>query len=160
MSCRRWLASCLLIVPITHATKHTFHVSTGRNLIGPIGVPFGFNVFGDVKLHVETFQLDPIEAKGGTDQTSSQVEAGFLLRRFKNEADFNQFMDVLQTNSTECAFEAFRDEKDGGLDLDVGDDFPSIDGDNNDNRSIQSAKDGVFLSMNSNDRSIEYRFKK
>jgi hypothetical protein len=167
--CRRWLAACLAVVPITYATKHTFHVRTSKNLIGPIGVPFGFNEHGDVRLEVHAFQLDPIEARGGTDQTINQVEAGFLLRRYKNEAAFKQFMDYLQTNSTMCAFAAFRDEDEvndwalpDGADadsvLDVDDDFYVSS--HGDSRSIQSAKEGIFLSMKSKDRLIEYQFKK
>lgn len=151
-------ASWLLLVPSIQGTRHTFDIRTSKSLIGPVGVPFGFNDHGYVTLNVAKFSLDPVD---GDTNIVGQVEAGFLLQRFKNEADFYQFMDGLQTNTSTCAFEHFLEANDYRYDgADYNDDVFSHDDDAYGHSAIQSAEHGILLSMNSKDRSIEYRFKK
>lgn len=155
----RSLTACwLLVVPLIQGTKHSFHVRTSKTIIGPVGVPFGFNDHGLVSLNLTKFSLDPID---GDSNILSKVEAGFLLQRFKNEAEFYQFMDVLQTNSSTCAFDYYLEANDFRYDGDDYDDesLPQDDDSFRDG-SIQSAEHGIFLSMKAKDRAIEYRFKK
>ena len=137
-------------------TKHTFHNGgTGRNLIGPVGVPFGFLAHGLYNITVVNFLLTP---KGGeSEAVLDRIEAGFLLKKFQNEATYNQHMDYLMSNTSACLFHYFAAEEDEYM---IDDDalFPA--------GEISSAEHGVFLSMRPDkmDHSvkqtstIEYRF--
>jgi hypothetical protein len=155
----------LLILGIiygTRATRHNFQTSHGKSLIGPVGVPFGYNDHGHFELNVFDFEL---KTKSKDKDILDRVEPGFFLRKFENEATFNQYMEELRSNATYCAFQHYRDEAMYYED-DALDDFLTGDDDEFKNdHEILSAENGIFLSMKSrkywkpNSASIEYRFK-
>jgi hypothetical protein len=77
---------------------------------------------------------------------------GFLLRRFKDEGDFNNYMNWLQANSSRCAFEPFLnsyydDDQDDELGLDFYEDDDLYELDGNGEVYDNAAKEGIFLSM-------------
>lgn len=138
------------------ATKHSFETfSDRRTLIGPVGVPFGFNSGGTFELEVFDFELQVL--KGDATETLKTVEAGFFLQRFANEADFRKKMDVLRSNTDKCIFQHLRDDDD--------DEIPR-DEEFSDEGVIRTAKDGILLSMKNRQLwkpatpSIDYTFQK
>jgi NADH:ubiquinone oxidoreductase subunit 3 (subunit A) len=146
------------------AMKHSFSVKYGRPLIGPVGAPFGYNQYGHFELQVRNFELKTTKRNG---DVLDKVEAGFYLRKFENEAIFDQYMDLLQSNRSLCSFAYFSSlddysSLDGSLDF-SDDDFDEYDGYGGE-PEIKSAEHGIFLSMKSTknwkNASIEYRFQK
>lgn len=127
--------------------KHDFDVNHDpRQIIGPVGVPFGFLSGGKFSLTVENFRLTSDHVVG----QRRLLEAGFWLQRFPNEAAFHHFMNEIQANTTGCAFEYFRSDPDDEIFDQVGD--------------IQEAQPhGIFLSMKDESRweqsDISYTFK-
>jgi hypothetical protein len=171
------LLSLLLQKHVTVGTKHNFHIKTSKTLIGPVGIPFGYGAGGHFEIKVFEFELK-VKKKGET-SILDQVEAGFYLQKFENEAMFNQHIELLKSNTTLCSFDAFLDDKSKEnfnyhdyeeyddnfqYDDDTNDVFPGDDGMrremNNDplsqdddefenNGEILNAKLGIFLSMKS-----------
>lgn len=149
------------IISGAFATKHNFQVSHGKSLIGPVGVPFGYNDRGHFDLRVFDFEL---KTRSNNPEILDRVEAGFFLQKFENEASFNQYMEELRSNATFCSFQHFRDEA-MYFEDDAFDDYLLVDDDEFENNGeILSAENGIFLSMKPkywkpNSTSIEYRFK-
>ena len=87
----------VLWLPLSAGLKHSFVVNNdARTFIAPIGSPFGFSQGGcfgldvfDFKLTVKRNRRQKIGDSEEKEQTIlSNVEAGFLLKRFKSESDF------------------------------------------------------------------------
>ena len=159
--------------------KHNFRVSKGASLIGPVGPPFGFNANGHFELTVYDFELG---VKNGHSETIlDEVEPGFFLMRYENEALFNQHIETLRSNSSLCSFQYFffnnefdafdspiydddYDDMVGGYD-DNYDPLTAEDDEFNYQTAITSAQHGIFLSMKTRKNwkpatpSIEYRIK-
>lgn len=152
------LSICLFVNIFTtpvQGLKHNFQTfADSRSLIGPVGMPFAFLPGGHYDLTVYDFELKVVK---GSEQILDEVEAGFFLKSFKNEAAFHEHMEILRNNETMCAFEEFRDSGDDLLNTD-DDEFGDV-GD------IESAKKGILLSMKSRKRwkpatpNIDYTFK-
>ena len=137
----------LLLASLGRAScDHWYSFKTGRNLIAPIGSPFGFTPGGHFDLNVRDFALSDMKKNGATDRIS-QVEAAFLLKRFDNEASFTNFIEGVQSNRS-CVFE-----------YDVDDGPWSSNEDAESRGSIDSADNGILLSMRSDTRKISYNFK-
>jgi len=174
----------LSLLPIAISTKHSFREWKGPSLIGPVGPPFGFNANGHFELNVYDFQLNV--KKGYFESILDEVEPGFYLMRYENEAVFNQHLETLRSNSSLCSFEHFfynyeYDANDYRSGDEYNDDFmynygnamddmyDPLTGDDdafdNYQSEIKSAEHGIFLSMKSKKNwkpatpSIEYRFK-
>jgi G protein-coupled receptor 107 len=107
------------------ALHHSFNIKHDhRNVIGPVGVPFGFLDSGYYDLQVYDFELTidskkykPIKGQESLlpEQVLEGVEAGLILQRFDNEGSFNQYMDELRVNASLCSFEYFLDDDDASL---------------------------------------------
>lgn len=165
----RFIALLCLSCSCAQAMKHTFHVTQGKSLIGPVGVPFGFNVKGHYALTVHDFELTSAKGKN----LDRSVEAGFFLQKFENEAAFNQHMDYLRTNTSACSFQHFLSSNDYDAtfynaaddDSNFDDVTFGIDDDEYTGGDILSSTDGIFLSMKTKKNwkpatpSIEYLFK-
>jgi hypothetical protein len=148
------------------ALRHTFIAHKDHSLVGPIGVPFGFLERGHFDLSVEDFEMSMSPAAKDladeADQILFQAEAGFVLKKFKNEAAFTTYMDTLRTNVSLCAFEMT------GTDSDTGDDtMPRRtddygDGDDYVGPGLISSADEIVLHLNSRRDSgdMEYTFKR
>jgi NADH:ubiquinone oxidoreductase subunit 3 (subunit A) len=154
------LCCCCCCCFAVEAMKHSFSVTNGKTLIGPVGTPFGYNQYGHFELEVRNFEL-----KAKNKEILTQVEAGFYLRKFGNEAIFDQYMDLLQSNRSICSFAHLSsvndyDSLDGSYDF-KDDDSGEFDGYGE--PEIISAEHGILLSMKSTKNwtyaSIEYRFK-
>mmetsp|Transcript_9686 Transcript_9686/g.18714 ORF Transcript_9686/g.18714 Transcript_9686/m.18714 type:complete len:505 (-) Transcript_9686:120-1634(-) len=131
----------------SNALKHSFDARHDpRQLIGPVGMPFGFLAGGEFSLTVENFSL-----VSKIDQTKNLVEAGFWLQRFPNEASFQHFMNEIQEKENGCVFEYFRDD-------DPNDEIFDQVG------KIEAAQpEGLFLSMKDKTKwgksTLQYTFK-
>jgi hypothetical protein len=163
------LLSLVLLTCPVNATKHSFSAANEkRSLIGPVGVPFGFLEGGHFELTVFDFELNIVRKRSNdiinaaTDEDIlNHVEAGFFLLPYKNEAAFEQHLEVLRANSSLCAFDYFRDEDDDDKIAFAlsGDDFEEP-------KEIKSAANGILLSMKNRKKwkpgtaTIEYTFKK
>jgi len=169
MSLPGWLG-LLALLPSAVGMKHNFRETKGPSLIGPVGPPFGFNARGHFGLTVYDFELT---VKEGHDKTVlDEVEPGFFLVRYPNEAYFNQHMEMLRSNTSACSFEhfysgydfrgsmkaAYNDDYGGVGDdeyemygdddlMDNFDDFLAMDDDWEYESEILSADYGIFLSM-------------
>lgn len=184
----------------TNALKHNYVAKDmHRSLVGPLGFPFGFADTGSYNLTVYDFELSIGEHKDGyhdheededdddfrlhhrrkivnknSNAALNDVQGvGFLLKRFKDEADFNHYMNWLAANETRCALTPFLqgdDDEDlfgggGGFNDDFEDDrYYEFDGDG---EIVDSAADsGIFLNMKPTSRhaphtaSVYYEFKK
>jgi hypothetical protein len=151
--CGGWRNLLLLWSTTTvDALKHSFTAkSDRRNLIAPVGVPFGFNQGGQVSLTVTDFSLVPLEyhtkTKDDDDFTqpgADHLDAGFWMQRFPNEAAFQRHQNTWQQNRTHCVFEYFRD--------------------NEDDQVVAGAQpEGLFLSLKDpskwEEASLDYQFK-
>lgn len=72
---------------------------------------------------------------------------GFLLKRFKDESEFNHYINEIQQNDTTCVFKKYLDQ---GDDLfKDGDDTFSNDGDG---QVLDAVEDGIFLDMSKTSR--------
>jgi len=174
------LALALSLLPCALSTKHNFREWKGPSLIGPVGPPFGFNARGHFELTVYDFELSV--KKGHSESLLDEVEPGFFLMRYENEAVFNQHLETLRSNSSLCSFGSFFynyefDAHDYRMDDDYIDDYGDATDDLNGDpltgdddlfdfqSEITSAEHGIFLSMKSKKNwkpatpSIEYRFK-
>ena len=132
-----------------------------HTLVGPLGFPFGFTETGSFNLTVYDFQLtlgshdeevrldDDADFRHGRSLTLSSIDGvGFLLKRFKDEAEFNHYMNKLRANETRCAFEPF---------LRTDDDYPGVFGEMDDDVYAErdgdgevidsAAESGIFLNM-------------
>jgi len=142
------LFACCLEVRV-EATRHSFHMQDGPSLIGPVGVPFGFLDTGYYELEVYNFQLT--ENVGGDKYEELEVlghlEAGFFLQRYNNEAQFNEYVELLKSNHSLCAFEYFRDREDDALPFGFGDDDEFSDA----NKEVKSAEHGILLKLKGTD---------
>ena len=123
---RWWLGILLVVTTRTTTTttglKHTFHIHrTTRTIIGPIGIPFGFNPNGQYRLTVSNFQWDVAYHHNKhytkpdvTNLLQNHLEAGFYLQRYDTVASFHQqynklvshFQNHHVTNSTSTTFGA------------------------------------------------------
>jgi hypothetical protein len=168
------LVSLLLLVLFTcpvSATKHSFNaVMDHRTLIGPVGVPFGFLEGGHFELTVFDFELNVVRKNSNEvinaatdEEILKPLEAGFFLLPYKNEASFEQHLEVLRANSSLCAFDYFRNEED---DDKIAFALNSKNDDFEEPKEIQSAANGILLSMKDRKNwkpgtaTIEYTFKK
>lgn len=147
-----WSILCF-ILQVSSALHHNFYTKHDhRNLVGPVGVPFGFLTRGQYDLSVYDFELaldkkkyKPLEGQESWTEPElyKALEPGFLLKRFDNEAAFNQFMDELRSDPSKCAFEEFLEDDHsylnsvGGFDENVD---AVVEGELN-------AEHGVFLSL-------------
>ena len=184
LHCVLWLLLLVstLYCQVASALHHNFYLKHDlRTVIGPVGMPFGFLEKGYYDLQVFDFKLNIDKRKykplPGTEKLSprevlDQVEAGFLLKRFTNEAAFVQYIDELRANATMCTFEFFLDEDDAYLNS-----LPDWTDDNEHQQHQQqdattAAEHGIYLSMkdwynqdanNQNSevamRSIQYTFR-
>lgn len=144
-----------LFVVSCAAHRDRYTISTARSFV-PLGNSFGFEKGGhfDIKvLHYERKQKTPRRERGKAASSTEHIkmEGGFFLQRFKNEAEFTKFKDVVQNNHTACVFE-----------YDTSDDpFDGIPGnfDGGDGGEIESAQGGILLSMNSPTKELSYTFK-
>lgn len=143
------------ILQSVHSLRHSFHITDGHPLIGPVGVPFGFLDTGYYELTVSNFALRST-SPGTTELDLAKVEAGFFLQRFDNQADFNHHMDELLTNRSACAFGHFLNEQDD--DFVADDDYSSV------GPEFSSADEGILLpfrgSYKGPSKTIQYSFKK
>lgn len=181
------LVALVLLPSAIVGMKHNFRETKGPSLIGPVGPPFGFNARGHFGLMVYDFALTVKE--GHSDTVMDEVEPGFFLVRYPNEAYFNQHMEMLRSNTSSCSFEHFYSGNDfrGSMKAEYGygdvgddefdmygeddlmdnfDDFLAMDDDWEYESEIISADHGVFLSMKNKKKnwkpatpSIEYDFK-
>ena len=126
------------------ALKHSFSVDDDRRFfIGPIGTPYGFLANGAYNLKVSDFRIestlqsadskpqsklskflnhDKAASKSSADMLEGiqGLHPGFVLRRFKTENEFNQFMDdILETRDT-CGFDKLMDDLDERFEVDSG----------------------------------------
>jgi hypothetical protein len=165
------LLSLVLFTCPVNATKHSFNAALEkRSLIGPVGVPFGFLEGGHFELTVFDFELNIIRKKSNEfintetdEELLNRVEAGFFLFPYKNEAAFEQHLEVLRANSSLCAFDYFRNVDD---DDEIKFALNDKDDDFEEPKEIQSAANGILLSMKNRKKwkpakpTIEYTFKK
>lgn len=154
MTVRKAFLWSFLLFANAWATKHSFYTAHDkRTIIGPVGVPFGFLKRGHYAMNVFDFRLE------GKEETLKRVEAGFYLKRFANEAAFNQFLEEIEEDEDKCAFADLRQDDDGFFDNIPDDDkFNSV-------GEAASAKEGILLSMKNrkkwapNEAKIDYMFK-
>jgi len=178
------LLALALSLRSARSLKHSFYESHAPSLIGPIGPPFGYEAHGHFGLDVNDFELH-VKKGGHTEPTIlDQVEPGFFLMRYPNEAVFNQMMEEWRSNASLCSFDHFyyaKSENDDDTPLYSDDDmvfygdddqaFDPLTGDDDDfndfgKSEIKSAAHGIFLSMKNKKKtwkpetaSIEYQFK-
>jgi hypothetical protein len=95
------------------------------------------------------------------DQILFQAEAGFVLKKFKNEAAFTTYMDALRTNVSLCAFETTAIGSNTGDDTmsrptdDYGDDIVTVTG------PVSSADElALYLKNGRYSESMSYTFKR
>lgn len=147
----------LIYAPQSKALKHTFHRQNGPSLVGPVGLPFAFLDTGHYELSVLNYELNVASAP-----PSTKFEAGFLLQKFRNEMDFQKYLQVLQDNRTACAFEYFRTDLDNVDDVlgGVDDQYAHV-------GEITSAEHGIYLpvhgpyvSKKTKTKSVQYQFRK
>lgn len=167
---RRFLAAgaallwcCLLPAPAV-ATRHTFTSrDDGRLLIGPIGVPFGFNPGGHLNVTVADFSMavghrrhsharTHEETRAAEERILGTVEAGLLLRRFRTESDFATWRMQIAEDGM-CAFQGARaargadgeTDEDGGGGGGGGDDASDLDASLVDSADVGGR--GIFLPL-------------
>jgi len=124
----------------TEALKHNYYTRhEERNLIGPLGFPFGFLDTGHYNLTVFDFQLsapkklhkhdshsrslvvkDDTDCDSKTELCLSDVldnikGVGFLLKQFKDEASFNRYMAYIQDDPGRCVFQKYLDLKESEI---------------------------------------------
>lgn len=139
------------------ALKHSFHRDGGPALIGPVGAPFGFLEGGTFDLTCSRFDIGNVPA------STQGVEAGFLLHKFTNEAQFHQHMLELEENRTACSFEYFRTDFAKADDL-----LTQVDDVYAGSGKITSAERGVYLPVygphvnrqKNPAPTVQYKFKK
>mmetsp|Transcript_11142 Transcript_11142/g.23536 ORF Transcript_11142/g.23536 Transcript_11142/m.23536 type:complete len:697 (-) Transcript_11142:93-2183(-) len=129
----------------TEALRHSYRTRHDhRSLIGPLGFPFGFLESGHYNLTVFDFQLSAPKKRhkhgdekehGGTgsakelllsDVLNNIKGAGFLLKKFKDEASFNHFMAYVQADPGRCIFQDFLNNKAEEGIIDDIDDFSYV----------------------------------
>jgi hypothetical protein len=160
---RSWMVLCFLVLcsmtTPAAALKHNFIAKDmHRVLVGPLGFPFGFTDTGSYNLTVYDFEIsfgvheDDDDDEDDMDFRRRKMNAaindiegvGFLLKRFKDEAEFNHYMNWMADNETRCALEPFLQDEDEDL-FDMDDQFDFEDGDG---EIVDSAAEsGVFLNM-------------
>jgi hypothetical protein len=132
-----------------------------------LGFPFGFLDTGCFNLTVFDFDLkigEHPEEEDGVRRLPSALDdisgVGFLLKRFDDEANFNQYMSWLQADATRCAFAPFLEaNEDDAL-------FEHDDAYNDFGQVMNTKEEGIFLSMKEKDRwapskpTIAYDFQK
>lgn len=127
----------LVMVRLSEALKHNYYTRRDdRTLIGPLGFPFGFLDMGHYNLTIFDFQLsvpktlhkhDPHHRRsmiGNSNNDNNEENAvalsevldnirgvGFLLKQFKDEAAFHQYMRYIQEDPTRCVFQKYLDLK-------------------------------------------------
>ena len=136
----------------TNALKHSVVLNHDhRSLIGPVGVPFGFLEGGHYEMMIRNFHLH------GSSSIDAVEAVGLLLKKFKNEADFNEYMQIIQ-NDQSCAFEYFIEDNDDTV-------FNMDDDSYSENGPIENFPgQGIFYSLKprarwDTDIPIEYVFK-
>ena len=134
-----------LVFQFANALKHSFTtVDDRRTIIGPLGFPFGFLDTGHYEMKVFDYNLY------SEDQPSVEnhvAGVGFLLKRFKDESEFNHYINEIQQNDTMCVFQRYLNQ--GEDPFKDGDDSFSNDGDG---QVISAVEDGIFLDMSKTDR--------
>lgn len=169
---------------IAEATKHTFKTAGDpRNLIGPIGAPFGFLTGGVYNLTIFDFELTVGKTFGKKKTQNNSVdgkealkyvEAGFYLKRFDSESDFSKFYETVMEKPSYCAFESHRDNNylhpsdiENDDDVLVEDDKFQVNFDEHEVIEEDVGKKGIYISMNDPDKTwkpktptITHRFTK
>lgn len=114
-------ASLLFGTHSVNATKHSFATfADHRDLIGPVGTPFGYLANGHYEMQVSDFSLQGTHA--------GDSEAGFVLKPFPNEAAFYQYIEEIE-ESQSCIFETVvGDDDDEFIHPDEGPVVPMSDG--------------------------------
>jgi hypothetical protein len=144
-----WLLAFFLLFQVGNSLKHSFTSNEDdRVIIGPLGFPFGFLDTGHYDMTVSDFALfagDHHDEDGHSDssETMNEIDGiGFLLKKFDDESDFYHYMNLIQQNGTECAFQSYLDQGDDMFD--AGDDRYQQDGEG---EVSDATKDGIFLDM-------------
>ena len=105
------LIICTSLLTLSSSTKHTFTTKNDdRQLIGPIGIPFGFLSGGVYNMTVFDFQLSMMDKKkkSANSDPLKYVEAGFILKRFNSESDFSKYHETISESPNLCIFESHR----------------------------------------------------
>jgi len=168
---RRWLSLpyILLIFNIFDlcvSTKHTFTTrNDARHLIGPVGVPFGFLTGGVYNLTVFDFELTVGKKSKHSENDGRSAlqyaEAGFLLKRFDSESDFNRYYETVMEQPSLCVFESHRSNDYVSIDpsnidddlLNADDEFQVKYDEDGDHHLKDVGTGGVYLSMNQPEKS-------
>jgi hypothetical protein len=169
---QRTLIVVLSLFPLCSGLKHSYFTKDDeRTLIGPIGFPFGFTKSGKFNITVFDFDLsvgvhpeneeDDDRRKRSLSHPLDEIEGvGFLLKKFKDEAEFTQYMSWTQANTSRCAFAPFlKGSDDDGIFADQDDDWEDY------GQVLNAEDEGIFLSMKERNRwapatpSIGYDFK-
>jgi len=117
----------------------SYKVHTKRKVLAPLTEPFGFSTGGHVTIGISNFRLHAPNAEA--------VDAGFVLRRFPNEANYTEEIALILNDENACVFD--KEERDDALDG-----FDTVDD------GIRSAEDGIELLMSSQYRDLSYTFKR
>jgi len=178
---------CFVVVVVAasccccHALRHNFVANQdARTMIAPIGAPYGFVRGGCFAFDVKHFSLhagkrhywkignQEYDAGYNDEQEEEHVlkelDAGFLLKRFKSETAFAKYQEEIMANSSSCIFESFRnnEEDDASYLFKDDDDYLSY---SNVGDVLNAAEDGIFLPIrranstwHTSTASIEYVF--
>lgn len=141
---------------ICESLQHSFQTyHDRRDLIGPVGVPFGFANGGKYVLQVHDFELtlSSSTSTSTNDDDDDEIDdkkafhnnviPGFYLQRFDNDASYTKYYNQLSNNRSICSFEYYLDDDDDII----------IDGDDDDTiiydevGDIKSAEHGILLMM-------------
>jgi hypothetical protein len=168
----------LSLLPLCSGLKHSYKTNKNeeRTLIGPIGLPFGFLNTGQYNITVFDFDLsigvhpeneeddeedddDDLRERSLSHPLDEIEGVGFLLKKFKDEADFTQYISWTQADASRCVFEPFmKSTEDDELFADQDDDREEY------GQVLDVEDEGIFLSMKEQDRwapatpSIAYDF--
>lgn len=145
-----FLVVCSLLISLSKGLRHSFAVKKDkRSFIAPIGSPFGFLLGGCFGLDVFDFQLT-VKKKFEQQDILSHVEAGLLLKRFRNEGDFTNYQEIITSNSSGCIFDPFRNRED---DL-IFEDDDTVDV----GKILSAGTDGIYIRLVNSSASVMYQF--
>jgi hypothetical protein len=142
------LLAFFLLFQVGNSLKHSFTTNEDdRVIIGPLGFPVGFLDTGHYDMTVSDFALfagdHDEDGHSDSSETMNEIDGvGFLLKKFDDESDFYHYMNLIQQNGTECAFQSYLDQGDDMFD--DGDDRFQQDGEG---EVFDATKDGIFLDM-------------
>jgi hypothetical protein len=156
---RTLLVVVLSLLPLCSGLKHSYFTKDDeRTLIGPIGFPFGFLDTGHYNLTVFDFDLsvgvhpeneedDDLRQRSLSNPLDDIEGVGFLLKKFKDEADFTRYMSWTQADPSRCVFAPFMEKtEDDELFGDQDDDWGDY------GQILNPEDEGIFLSMKERNR--------